>query len=320
MRILITGGNGYIGGRLAKRLEEDGHEIVLGVRNILISRCSTPDFERKKINWDEISSLRNACSRAEVVIHTAGVNSVACLHDPVAALMFNGVATARLVAAACQEYVPRFIYLSTAHVYGDPLAGTILENTCPKNLHPYATSHLAGEYALIGAGRRAEIQANVLRLTNIFGAPANKFVNCWSLLVNSMCRDAIELGRFRLKTRGLQHRSFVPMEDFCNFVVSLINDINSKSHPEIINVGPDKSQSVLSMTNKIQERCLTLFGLKINLESDKSQVDNPGESFVCRSTLCDKLGLIINASSERREIDSLLKYCMKEFGFKKPST
>ena len=156
MRILITGANGYIGGRLVQHLVENGHEIIFGTRNNISCQCFTTDLKIKRINWDEISSLREACSGVEVVIHAAGVNSAGCAFDPIAALMFNGVATARLVAAACQESVPRFIYCSTVHVYGNPLVGSVTEDTCPKNYHPYATSHLAGEHSVIGASRLGE--------------------------------------------------------------------------------------------------------------------------------------------------------------------
>lgn len=317
MRILITGANGYIGGRLVLHLMENGHEIILGTRNNISCQFFTPELKIKKIKWDDISSLREACSGVEVVIHAAGVNSAGCALDPIAALMFNGVATARLVAAACQESVPRFIYFSTVNVYGNPLVGSVTEDTCPKNYHPYATSHLAGEHSVIGASRRGDIQGNVLRLTNIFGAPANKFVNCWSLFVNSMCKDAIALGHFRLRSDGSQHRSFMPMEDFCNFIFSMLNDIDSKKHPEIINVGPAKSQSVFLMAKKIQERCLAVVGVKVNLESNNFGVKHFDVPFFCRSELCNKLGLAINTSSERREIDRLLIYCTKEFGLAK---
>src|SRR3546814_20189177 len=97
------------------------------------------------------------------------MNAQNCAANPVEALEFNGVATARLVQAAARVGIRRFIYLSTAHVYCAPLTGTITEDTCPRNLHPYATSHLAGENAVLRAVKAGEISGMVLRFLNVLG-------------------------------------------------------------------------------------------------------------------------------------------------------
>jgi len=127
-----------------------------------------------------------------VVILAAGMNAQDCLANPVAALDFNGVAIARFVGAAARAGVKRCIYLSAAHVYASPRVGNISEETCPKNLHPYATSHLSGEYAVLAANDRREMQGFVLRLSNAFGPPTSREVKCWSLVTNDLCRQAIE--------------------------------------------------------------------------------------------------------------------------------
>ena len=105
---------------------------------------------------------------------------------------FNGVATKRLVEAASRAGVKKFIYLSTAHVYASPLVGTITEQTLPNNSHPYASSHLAGESAVLNADERGVIQGVVMRLSNAYGAPMHKGVNCWMLVVNDLCRQAVQ--------------------------------------------------------------------------------------------------------------------------------
>ena len=151
MRILITGGFGFVGGRVAVHLAKQGHKIVLGSRK---ATCPPPWMQQAEvanINWDDPISLELSCREVDVLIHAAGMNAQECLADPVAALAFNGVATARLVAAATRARVNHMICLSTAHVYDSPLEGVITENSCPQNLHPYATSHLAGDHAVLSA-------------------------------------------------------------------------------------------------------------------------------------------------------------------------
>jgi UDP-glucose 4-epimerase len=157
-KILITGGMGYVGGRLAVHLAQAGHQIVLGSRNASSPPVWLPQAEVLQIAWGDAGALEQSCDGVDVVIHAAGMNAQDCAADPAAALGFNGVATARLVAAACRAGVQRFIYLSTAHVYASPLVGAITEETCPRNMHPYATSHIAGEHAVLYANQHKQIR------------------------------------------------------------------------------------------------------------------------------------------------------------------
>ena len=145
LNILITGGFGFIGGRVSIYLGELGQNIIIGTRKISSTTSFKKKFNKKKVVWNDFTSLKQLCQGIDVIIHTAGMNSQDCANDPVAALEFIGVATTRLVSAALSSGVKKFIYLSTAHIYSSPLVGKISEETYPKNFHPYATSHLAGE-------------------------------------------------------------------------------------------------------------------------------------------------------------------------------
>ena len=119
----------------------------------------------------------------------------------------------RAVAASVAAKVKTFIYLSTAHVYGHPLSGSITETTTPNNQHPYATSHLAGEKALLFASGGGEIDGIVLRLSNIYGVPTHKNVDCWMLLVNDLCKQVVTTQRLVLRSSGAQRRNFLTMND-----------------------------------------------------------------------------------------------------------
>ena len=156
MRILITGGFGFVGGRLAVHLAQAGHQIVLGSRNASSPPIWLPQAEVVQIVWEDDRTLEHCCDGVDGVIQAAGMNEQDCAAGPVAALDFNGVATARLIEAASRAGVKKFIYLSTAHIYASPLVGTITEETFPRNLHPYATSHLAGEHAVLSASSRGD--------------------------------------------------------------------------------------------------------------------------------------------------------------------
>ncbi|SVE58312.1 uncharacterized protein METZ01_LOCUS511166, partial [marine metagenome] len=127
MRILITGGFGYIGAKLAAYLFQNGHHVVLGSQRVLTSPNWLPQTEVVNTIWEDEKALTKICQGVDAIIHAAGMNAQDCSSDPVSALRFNGLATSRILRSAIHAGISRFIYLSTAHVYGDPLIGVIDE-------------------------------------------------------------------------------------------------------------------------------------------------------------------------------------------------
>ena len=313
MRILITGGFGFIGGRLGQHLQQNGHQVILGSRMVSCPPKWLPHAEVAQIDWSDSRALKQICSRVEVVIQAAGMNAQDCASDPVAALEFNGLVTARLVAAASRVGVKRFIYLSTAHVYANPLVGTITEETCPRNLHPYATSHLAGEQSVLSVNQSRQIEGIVLRLTNAFGAPVHKDVNCWMLLVNDLCKQAVQSRMLVLQTSGLQQRDFIGMTEVCRVAEHLTVDNGALTQPGIFNVGAGMSQSVLSMAQLIQQRCAQVLGFEPVLQRVQGEADEPPRMLSYRVDNLAALGIKSNFLENSAEIDSLLRFCQSTF-------
>ncbi len=312
MRILITGGFGFIGGRLALHLEKEGHTIVLGTRK----RTCPPDWlmcaEVRQINWDDYDSISSCCKGVDLVIHAAGMNAQECAADPVAALAFNGVATARLVEATKSNGLRKFIYLSTAHVYASQLGGVITEETYPRNLHPYATSHLAGEYAVLGADQRGEIQGLVLRLSNAYGAPVERAVNCWTLLINDLCRQAVETQRMKLKTSGQQQRDFVPMAKVCRVISHLVQESVEFKLSGIINIGSGIPRTIFEMSKLAENRCNQILENEIRLERPGLNKYDQYEPLIYKSSRLKEIAKNIE-NEEGDEIDSLINFCNNAF-------
>lgn len=317
MRILITGGFGFIGGRLAQHLFKAGHHVVLGSRTYTSSPDWLPEVDVVQANWNDCSSLKQICRGIDVVIHAAGMNARECAQNPVVALEFNGLATARLVEAAILAKVKRFLYLSTAHVYANPLSGIITEESCPRNLHPYATSHLAGEHALLGANQLGEIEGFVLRLSNAFGVPVQKEVNCWMLLVNDLCRQAVEACQLVLHSSGIQERDFISMGEVCRVLAFLIVcPVDLVSSP-VINVGSGISHSVLEMACMVQQRCLCVLGHEPTISRPKKTSDEGCDVMLeYRTNRLSETGVKV-VVDHQQEIDLLLRFCNSAFNTSK---
>lgn len=312
MRILITGGFGFVGGRVARQLYQAGHQIILASRNPQSAPDWLPQAQLAQTDWNNGRALEQICSGVDVVIQAAGMNAQDCAANPVAALEFNGLATARMLEAACRTGVKKFIYLSSAHVYASPLVGTITEDTCPRNLHPYATSHLAGENAVLSASQRGQIEGIVLRLSNAFGAPVHPDVNCWMLLLNDLCRQTVETGKMVLHSSGMQQRDFIAMTEVCRVVEYFSSGDSEMRQTGIFNLGSGVSISVLAMAQLVQQRCKHVLGFEPDLQRPEAAGDEPHEMLTYRSGKLERNGLNVG-TDKNLEIDGLLEFCQESY-------
>lgn len=313
MRILITGGYGYVGGRLAQHLEQEGHQVVLGTRMKKKPPDSLLGSEIVKTEWDDERALARICAGFDVVVHAAGMNSQECAANPVAALAFNGLATARIFSAAGRANVKRFIYLSTAHVYARPLKGSISEDNCPLNKHPYATSHLAGENAVLGGGQGGQVEGIVMRLSNAFGAPMHKGVNCWMLLVNDLCRQAVITRRLVLQSAGLQRRDFVTIHDVSRAVSHMLTLSKEQISAGVFNMGGAWAPRVVEMAELIQARCSAVFGFLPDIVSPSPIDGEVTSDLTFDVTRLRTSGYELTGHVEA-EIDATLLFCRENFG------
>ena len=86
-KVLITGGLGFIGGRLGQHLMAEGHQVKLGSR--AASTAPPPWLPKSAVcltQWDSREALGRACNMVDVVIHAAGMNARYCAADAVAVI------------------------------------------------------------------------------------------------------------------------------------------------------------------------------------------------------------------------------------------
>lgn len=316
MRILVTGGFGFLGGRIVQRLLNEGHDVVIGTsRDIKSDDYPNAPAQIVQICWNNIDKLENTCSGVDAIIKASGMNAQDCLADPVGALKINAVATASILQAAIKKKVRRFLYLSTVHVYTDSLQGTISEQSCPSNLHPYATSNRAAEDVVMYAQKNSLIDGIVIRLSNGFGVPMHPEVNCWKLLVNDLCRQAVEKKQMVLASDGLQVRNFISIQEICNIVNFLVCSTSLQRNIGAIgpiNVGGKASLTVLEMAKLVQSRCRSILGFSPEL------IVGPRSDLNRALHLDFKIDRLLSLGyahvyEPKEEIDKLLRYCHKVF-------
>ncbi len=215
MRILITGGFGYLGSYLGRELaERSSHDVRLLARRV------PPAFEPWRSRFEVVEAdvtergqLRGCCRGCDAVLHLAALDRAEARDDPGRALLVSGVGTRNVLEEAALAGVARVVYLSTIHVYGNVREATVREDAEPRPLDDYAVAHLLGEMYCERSRERDGLGAVRLRLANGFGAPVDRSVDCWSLVVHDLCRSAAERGAIVVRSRGTQKRDFIPLPD-----------------------------------------------------------------------------------------------------------
>ena len=310
MKVLVTGGFGYLGGRLARSLTSAGrHDVTLGSRVKHFAPVWLPGVNVALTDWNVLDSLTAACTGVDAVVHAAGMNAVDCAADPTGAVLTNGVGTARLLDAAIRCGVRRFLLVSTAHVYGSPLAGAVTEAVCAAPLHPYATSRRAAEDIVRSAHGRGDTEGIVIRLSNAYGAPAHGDANCWSLLVNDLCVQAVETNRMVLRTSGEQWRDFIAMGEACRAIEHLLCLPDLPMDP-LFNVG-EWSATVLEMTGRLAERVQGSLGRRPEISRVADRDLEPSHPLDYRVSKLRDTGFVPAVpAAGNQELDELIRFCV----------
>lgn len=173
--------------------------------------------------------------------------------------------------------------------------------------------HLAGEHAVMSANQRGQIEGIVLRLSNAFGAPLHKDVNCWMLLVNDLCKQAVQTRKLVLQTNGLQQRDFIGMAEVCRVIEHLAVGNGSYTQSSIFNVGSSVSQSVFAMAQSIQQRCVQVLGFEPVLQRVQDEAVEPPGMLSYRIDNLTAIGLKNDDRDSTVEMDSLLRFCHSTF-------
>ncbi|MBM9577297.1 SDR family oxidoreductase [Leptospira sp. 201903070] len=312
-KLLITGASGYLGGRIVKFFAESEAWSVIVAQRESKDLFNFTNCNVRSIDWDDFQSLRKVCAEVFAVVHLAGMNAQDSAIKPTESYKVNTVNTGLLLEAAIIEKVNKFIYFSTAHVYASPLVGFFSEDTPTNNFHPYAASHKAAEditryYASLG-----KIDGYVIRLSNAYGPPLMKETNCWTLLVNDLCRQAVEEKKMKLRSNGLQKRDFIPIHGLINALHFFLSDNSSPNSSKIFNLGGDWAITVWEMAQTIQSRCEIILGYKPALERNETGIEKCKIENLHYSI--DKLKEygIQPAKNRLGEIDALIRFCVTHF-------
>ena len=274
MKILITGGLGYIGSSLAEHLNKY-HNITVCSRSPKACNTGVTTINSQVVDWKNKNTLDELCNKKDVIIHAAGMNSHDCVKNPKKAIECNHLNTKKIVTAAINNRVNTFIYISTAHVYCSPLQGLINEETLISNNHPYASSHRLGELEIIRLTKNTKTKPLIIRLSNAYGIPINDNIDAWKLIINNFCMKAYHDLNIQLDSDGLEKRDFISLDEVNKAITFLLH--NQDHNSEVIyNLGTGDSYSIIEIANIIKDIMLKKYNKKINIftnQKNKKEIE-----------------------------------------------
>jgi UDP-glucose 4-epimerase len=171
MKVLVTGGAGYIGSHAVRELRDAGHDIaVLDDLSRGHRKSVPPEVPLVRGDLGDAASLARALAGTDAVIHFAGLLSVAdSVADPASYYRTNVVKGLALLEAMEAAGVRDIVFSSTCAVYGIPVRVPIDEDHAKDPISPYGATKLAFERALDDLSRAGRLRAVALRYFNAAG-------------------------------------------------------------------------------------------------------------------------------------------------------
>ena len=213
---LVTGGAGFIGSHLARRLSADGHAVRV-LDNLSTGSRANLDgasgIELVEGDIRDADTCRRAIRDMELVFHVAALPSVPrSIADPWASHDHNVNGTMRVLEAARAAGVRRVVYSSSSSVYGDTPTLPKVESMEPLCRSPYATAKLAGEQYVLAYARAGMLEGVALRYFNVFG-PRQSPTSAYAAVIPAFLQAALAGTVAEVHGDGEQTRDFTYVDN-----------------------------------------------------------------------------------------------------------
>lgn len=275
MTILVTGGAGFIGSHLVERLLAAGHSVRVLDNLSTGKRENLPHHPGLDVQIGDIRDLdavQTVVRGVTAVYHLAAVASVqASIDDPVGTHGANLIGTLHLLEAGRRAGATRFIYASSAAVYGDTTQLPIAEIAALRPLSPYAADKLAGEHYLQFYAAKHGVLPTAFRFFNIYGPrqdPSSPYSGVISIFVNR-ARAGVPVTIFG---DGLQTRDFVYVGDLVEVLYAALD--NAKMVGQTMNVGRGIECTLLELLAKLE----AVLGKPIERKHDAPRIGDIAKS------------------------------------------
>ena len=300
MKILITGGAGYIGSHVVKALSPFGYDLTI------FDNLSTGHQEAVTYGNLVIGDLADknklddlfASHKFDAVIHFAG--SIIVPESVLQPLKYyqNNTVNSHFLISLCDKYkVNKFIFSSTAAVYGMPKSGLCAEDSELSPINPYGQSKLMTEHMLKDFSLSSEFRYVALRYFNVSGAdPEGQIGQSFpeaTHLIKVACEAAVGK-RSSIKVFGTDYetrdgtcvRDYIHVSDLADAHVKALEYLDRGGKSEVLNCGYGHGFSVREVISRVKE----ITGVDIKVEDSPRRIGDPASLTAKADRIHDVIG------------------------------
>lgn len=275
MRVLVTGGAGFIGSNLANRLDEEGHDVTV------IDNGSNGNFKRLnptiKIIESDILDVHNYIN-FDYIYHCACVNIRSLESSTEEQLKVNALSTLRILEAIKNsKQLKRFVYVSSCSVYGNNL-GKSDEDTRIELLSHYAATKQLGEVYC----KLYDVPFTILRLSNVYGDNQDLSVGAVGV-IGKFINEIKQKGEISIIGTGNQTRDFTYIDDVVDAII--LASRSNMSQGETYNVSSNFCYSI----NEVLAFLKKYADFDVH-HIDKTEVDNIEHRLIDNTKIRNHLG------------------------------
>ena len=267
VKVLVTGGAGYIGSHTVKKLGEAGYEVVV------YDNCSTGsptavlygELVRGELQNTELLAAVFERHKFDAVLHFAASISVPeSLQYPLT-YYANNTGNVINVLQCCRKFdVNKFVFSSTAAVYGEIKQYPVSESSPTLPINPYGRSKLMSETIIRDYAKASDLKYVILRYFNVAGADSSGKIGQDSKKASHLIKvacDAALGARSHVNIFGTDYatpdgtgiRDYIHVEDLAAAHVDALNYLKTSPESQIFNCGYGKGYSVREVLSKVQE-------------------------------------------------------------------
>jgi len=223
MRVAVTGGAGYIGSTLVKRLYDEG-VVVVSIDNLMKGDYRyLKEFEEDNLLELVVGDIRDskllyeAFKGSEAVAHLAALPGlILCREQPEEAISINIYGTHQVLEAARKLDIRKVVFCSSAAVYGTPMKMPVEEDHPLHPLNLYGVTKLAGEKLMEAYHEAYGMETVSLRFGNVFGVG---LYTHWATVIPRFVRQGLGGEALTIYGDGRNSRDFVHVEDIVNAII-----------------------------------------------------------------------------------------------------
>ena len=243
---IVTGGAGFIGSHMTDLLLENGYQVHVidnlsgGRRSNLAQHDGNPHLTLSTQDIRTLPADDPAFTGARHVFHFAGIGDIVpSIEQPIDYLETNVQGTVRVLEAARQAGVEKFVYAASSSCYG--LATTPTREDAPASpQYPYALSKYLGEQAVMHWHQVYGLPVNSLRIFNAYG-PRVRTTGAYGAVFGVFFKQKLAGKPYTVVGDGTQRRDFIYVTDIARaFLQAARSDVSG----EIFNLGADNPQSI----------------------------------------------------------------------------